>query len=191
MNNKVYLIHGFNVKDDGAATTGAITDMLRADGFDVTEIHYGFFHRMRVRLCNKGLAHVIADLVEPGSTCIAHSNGGTLAYLACEFGAPFKNVSLVNPALDKNLALASQVENVQVWYAPHDKWTGLAKWIPNSLWGMQGRVGYKGPEDDRYEQYDQEQMLGRFQDEHSGLWSSTPAKQLYVDMVKDMIKGST
>ena len=180
MSNKLYLIHGFNVKDNGAATTGAIKELLEAKGFDVTEITYGFFHRLRVRLCNKGIASTIASLVEPGSTCVAHSNGAAITYLACELGAPFKNVTFINPALDKNKALASQVEHVQIWYSPHDKWTGLSKFIPNSVWGAQGRVGYKGPYDYRYEQYDQEELLGRFPDEHSGLFSSLSAKELFV-----------
>lgn len=189
MNNKVYLVHGFNVRDDGAATTGSIRTMLEADGFDVSEIHYGWFHRLRVRLCNKSIAHVVADLVEPDSTVIAHSNGAAIVYEAVKHGAPFKNAVLVNPALDKNLALGDQVEKVQVWYAPHDKWTGMARYIPNSIWGAQGRLGYTG-EDPRYTQFDEEALLGRFQDEHSGLFSSLPAKQFFVDKVKEMIKGS-
>lgn len=189
MNNKVYLIHGFNVKDDGASTVGSIRGLLEADGFDVTEITYGWFHRMRVRLCNKGIASVIADLVEPDSTCIAHSNGGALAYLACEMGAPFKNVVLVNPALNRHLKMAEHVEKVQVWYAPHDKWTGLARWIPNSIWGAMGRLGFQG-EDPRVTQFDEEKEFGRFEDEHSGMWKSTHARQHFVDEVKKMIKGS-
>ena len=187
MSKKVYLIHGFNIKDDGATTTGTIKTLLENHGFNVTEIRYGFFHRIRVRLCNKGLAHVIADLVEPGSTCIAHSNGAAIAYLACEYGAPFKNVTLVNPALDKTLQLADQVENIQVWYAPHDKWTGLAKYIPNSVWGAMGRVGYKGPPDDRIIQYNEEEILGRFQNEHSGIFSSTVARKYFVTEQASMI----
>ena len=190
MNNKVYLIHGFNVKDDGASTVGSIRGLLEADGFDVTEITYGWFHRMRVRLCNKGIASVIADLVEPDSTCVAHSNGGALAYLACEMGAPFKNVVLVNPALDSNKALASQVKKVQVWYSPHDKWTGLSKFIPNSIWGAQGRTGYTGPEDDRYTQFNEDKLIGRFEDEHSGIWHSELSRQYFADNIEEMIKGA-
>ena len=188
MSKKVYLIHGFNVKDDGAATTGQIREGLERHGYEVVEIKYGFFHRVRVRLCNKGLAHVIADLVEPGSSVIAHSNGAALAYYAAEYGAPWKNVTLVNPALDKTLQLADQIENIQVWYAPHDKWTGLSKYIPNSIWGAMGRVGYKGPLDSRTVQYNQEEILGRFEDEHSGMFSSVVARKYFVTEQANMIR---
>lgn len=189
MSNKVYLIHGFNIKDDGAATTGTVKQLLQNHGYKVVEIHYGFFHRMRVRLCNKGLAHAISSLVEPGSTCIAHSNGASIAFLATQYGAEWKNLTLVNPALNKNLKFPDQLENIQVWYAPHDKWTGLAKFIPNSIWGAMGRVGYKGELDNRVVQYDQEAILGRFEDEHSGLWNSTIARKFFTEEQANMIRG--
>lgn len=190
MSNKIYLIHGFNVKDDGAATVGTIRKGLEAHGYEVVEIHYGFFHRVRVRLCNKGLAHAISSLIEPNSTVIAHSNGAAIAYLAAEFGAQWKNMTLVNPALDNALIFPAQLENIQVWYAPHDKWTGLAKFIPNSIWGNMGRVGYKGVIDDRVVQYNQEKILGRFEDEHSGMFQSDMARKYFVTEQADMIRES-
>lgn len=188
MSNKIYLIHGFNIKDEGAATTRTIKQGLEAYGYEVIEISYGFFHRVRVRLCNKGLAHAIAHLVEPGSTTIAHSNGAAIAYLAAEFGAPWKNMTLVNPALDSNVVFPIQLENIQVWYAPHDKWTGLAKFIPNSIWGAMGREGYKGTSDNRVVQYNQEKILGRFEDEHSGMFQSDVARKYFVTEQANMIR---
>ena len=184
----IYLIHGFNVKDEGAETVDTIKGLLEIEGQQITEIDYGHFGLMRVKWCNKGIAKAISSLVEPGSTCIAHSNGGTLAYLACKMGAPFKNVVLVNPALDSNKAIASQVEKVQVWYSPHDKWTGLSKYIPNSIWGAQGRTGYTGSEDNRYFQFNEDEHIGRFDDEHSGIWHSPVSRQYFVDNVVKMIK---
>jgi hypothetical protein len=183
----IYLIHGFNVKDDGADSIDRARVYLEDKDFEVTDIDYGYFQRLRVRMCNKGLAKVMSTLVEPGSTCIAHSNGGALAYLACEFGAPFKNVVLVNPALDSTKALAAQVENVQVWYSPHDKWTGLSKFIPNSIWGAQGRTGYTGPEDSRYVQYNNEELLGRFKDEHSGIWNTSERREYFAGKVAALV----
>lgn len=190
MSNKVYLIHGFNIKDEGAATTRTIRAGLERHGYDVTEITYGFFHRVRVRFCNKGLAHVIADLVEPESTVIAHSNGAAIAFIASELGAPWTNMTLVNPALDNTLEFPPQLDNIQVWYAPHDHWTKLAKYIPNSIWGSMGHDGYKGPEDPRVKQFDEEKLLGRFQDEHSGLFGSDIARKYFVTEQANMIKGT-
>ena len=188
MKDTIYLIHGFNIKDEGAATTGTIKKELERHGYNVIEITYGFFHRMRVRFCNKGLAHVIADLVEPDSTVIAHSNGAAISFIASELGAPWKNMTLVNPALDKNVKFPEQLENIQVWYAPHDKWTGLAKFIPNSIWGAMGRLGYQGDPDNRVIQYDQEKILGRFQDEHSGMFQSDVARKYFVTEQANMIR---
>ena len=145
---------------------------------------------MRVRLCNKGLAHAISHLIQPDSTVIAHSNGAAIAYLAAKNGAPIKNLTLVNPALDKDVVFPGQLENIQVWFAPHDKWTGLAKYIPKSLWGNMGRIGYKGPLDARVTQYNQEEILGRFEDEHSGLFKSTLARKYFVTEQHNMIAHS-
>ena len=186
----IYLIHGFNVRDDGADTVDTIRSYLEIAGEEVTDIDYGHFHRIRVRMCNKGLALALSKLVEPGSTCIAHSNGGALAYLACEFGAPFKNVILVNPALDADKAIADQVDNVQVWFSPHDKWTNLAKYIPFSTLGAQGRKGYTGKEDSRYEQFNQDQIFGRLKDEHSGIWHSDKTRRYFAEKVLKLIKES-
>lgn len=190
MNELVYLIHGFNVSDGGASTTDSIRPYLEAEGITVRELDYGHFFRVKVRLCNEGLAKMIANLVKPGSSCIAHSNGGALAYLACEFGAPFKNVILVNPALDSDKAIAKQVENVQVWYSPNDKWTKLAKYVPFSPWGSQGHTGYTGPLDSRYEQFNEDLLLGRSKDEHSGIWHTNANRHFFTQKVVPLIKGA-
>lgn len=190
MNDLVYLIHGFNVEDGGAATTDTIRPYLEKEGLRVRELDYGHFKLGRVRWCNDSVAKMIATLVKPGSTCIAHSNGGALAWLACENAAPFKNVILVNPALDSTKCIAKQVENVQVWYSPNDKWTRLAKWIPFSEWGAQGRTGYTGPIDVRYTQFNEDLTIGRSANEHSGIWHSDKNRQYFTSRVVPLIKGA-
>ena len=190
MNELVYLIHGFNIKDGGKRTTDSIRPYLESEGITVREIDYGYFRRIKVRLCNDSLAMAISQLVKPGSTCIAHSNGGTIAWKACEYGAPFKNVILVNPALDKDKVIAKQVEKVQVWYSPNDKWTKLARFIPFSDWGEQGRTGYTGVLDSRYDQFNEDLLLGRAIDEHSGIWHSNASRKYFTEKVVPLIKGA-
>lgn len=191
MSELVYLIHGFNVKDGGATTTDSIRPYLETEGLTVRELDYGYFHRIRVRLCNDAVAQMIANLAKPGSTCIAHSNGGALAWKACEYGAPFKNVILVNPALDGDKCIADQVEHIQVWYSPNDFWTGIAKYIPGSDWGEQGRTGYTGPLDARYEQFNEDLLLGRNKhDEHSGIWHTPANRHYFTTKVVPLIKGA-
>ena len=189
MEHTIYLIHGFNVKDDGAETVDTVREYFEDMGYKVCDIDYGFFQRIRVRLCNKSLAKAISNLVSPNSTCIAHSNGGALAWLACKYGAPFKNVVLVNPALDSKKAIAKQVQKVQVWYSPNDKWTGLAKYIPNSIWGAQGKTGFIG-EDNRYTNFNEDELLGRHEDEHSGIWHKEESRLFFTTEVAKMIEGN-
>lgn len=191
MSELVYLIHGFNVDDGGAETTDTVIPLLEAEGITIRELDYGHFHRVKVRLCNDGIARMIANLVKPGSTCIGHSNGGALAWKACEYGAPFKNVILVNPALDSDKVIASQVENIQVWYSPNDFWTGIAKYIPGSDWGEQGRTGYTGVIDSRYEQFNEDLLMGRNKrDEHSGIWHTDANRHYFASKVVPLIKGA-
>jgi len=190
MNELVYLIHGFNVRDGGASTTDSIRPYLEAEGITVRELDYGYFFRGRVRLCNDSVARMIANLVKPGSTCIAHSNGGAIAWKACEYGAPFKNVILVNPALDSDKVIAEHVENVQVWYSPNDKWTRIAKYIPFSEWGEQGRTGYTGFSDARYTQFDESKLIENPNEGHSGIWKTNTNRHLFASKVVPLIKGA-
>lgn len=140
---KVYLIHGFNVRDGGKDTIGRLKPLLEAAGHTVESIHYGFFHRLRVRWCSRGVAKAVASLVDKDSYVIAHSHGAAITFLAAKYGASFKHVFLINPALNKKTAIPNALW-VSVFYAPSDIWTRLAKYIPFSIWGSQGRVGFRG-----------------------------------------------
>lgn len=138
-----YLIHGFNVKDGGKANFEHLTRELKHRGHKVVSIDYGFMQRLRVRGCSGGVAKVIASLLPKDANVIAHSNGCALAYKAGKYGATYKNLFLINPALDRELEVDS-ADRVTVFYSPSDPWTRLARYIPFSDWGSQGRVGYTG-----------------------------------------------
>ena len=166
----VYLLHGFNVKDGGAGSTGKLRAGLEAAGFTVKEIKYGWMNRVRVRLCNKSVAHVLADMADNDSILIAHSNGCSIAYSAAEFGAPFKHVFLINPALDVDKEIPN-VRNVHVFYAHSDPWTKLARWIPFSNWGRQGAIGFTGVAvEGKYKQTELDELIGE-EVGHSGIFS--------------------
>ena len=87
-------------------------------------------------------------------------------------------------------ALAKHVENVQVWYSPKDKWTGIAKYIPFSPWGAQGRKGYTGKKDNRYTQFNEDELFQNMKDKHSGIWQSDKTRQYFVEEVLKLIKES-
>jgi pimeloyl-ACP methyl ester carboxylesterase len=187
MNDLVYLIHGFNVKDGGEGTTDSIRPHLEKRGLRVREIDYGHFFLGKVRSCNAGIARAITGIIKPGSTCIAHSNGCAITYLACKFGAQFDNVVLVNPALDSKLALAEQVKNIHVWYSPNDPWVSLARYIPWSIWGAQGKTGYTGPLDPRYTQFNLDLILEDTYGHHSKLWHSYENRENCAEETLKMI----
>lgn len=180
----IHTIHGFNVKDEGGATTDTLTPILQSRGMQVKEHNYPHFFRLRVRLCNKAMATMIRDMVQPGDPIIAHSNGCAIVYLAAKVGAQFGHVTLVNPALDCKLAIPGAT-SVDVWYAPSDQWTNVAKYIPFSIWGAQGRKGFTG-DDDRYRQINEDEM---FQAEvgHSGMFQVEERRQALVDVTLERL----
>lgn len=155
MTKTTYLIHGFNVKDRGQRTTDLFRPLLEVAGHRVIEIDYPWMFRLRTRMCNRGLAMVIAGMADENVNVIAHSNGAALTYLAATMGAKFGHVTLVNPALDEKLAIPNAV-SVDVWHSPSDFPVLIAKYIPVTIWGAQGRYGYRGKTDERYRNFDED-----------------------------------
>ena len=177
-----YLLHGFNVKDGGAATTGSLREGLEAAGHTVKELRYGWMGRIRVRLCNKSLARALADLVEEDSILIAHSNGCAIAYWACLFGAKFDKVFLLNPALDAEKEIPN-IRKVHVFHALSDPWTRLARWIPFSVWGRQGAVGYTGLDlEGKYRHTELDRLAGESM-YHSGIFETQLLRVKLIDII--------
>lgn len=178
----VYLIHGFNVKDGGAASTGLLRTRLEDAGYNVKEIKYGWMGRMRVRLCNKSLAQAIADMADQDSVVIAHSNGCSIVYSACKFGASFKHVFLINPALDADLEIPNAAK-VHVFHALSDPWTKLARWIPFSNWGRQGAIGFTGTAPDgKYKQTELDALTGQ-ELGHSGIFTTNATRTKLLNII--------
>lgn len=180
----IYLVHGFNVKDDGRATTGSLRKYLEESGHTVRELRYGWMGRVRVRLCNASVARVLANLADPGSYIVAHSNGAAIAYLAAEYAiaSTFKGVFLINPALDSDLEIPN-VDKVHVFYSESDKWTSISKWIPWSKWGDQGKKGFTGDaEKEKYRQTELDSTFGH-EMEHSGIFKSKRGRKFLTDTI--------
>ena len=141
--NIAYTIHGFNVKDFGSRTMDKLNPYLKEQGFDVFELDYPWHGRIKTRLCNKSMAKILSQVIEPESYIFGHSNGCAIIYLLSELGITFRYVGLINPALDRYRTIVS-ADHVKTYFAPNDTATRLAKLIPLSIWGDQGRVGYQG-----------------------------------------------
>jgi len=148
----VYLVHGFNVQDDGANTVGRLRPFFERAGCNVIELNYGYFNLLRVRLCNRSIARVIASSIEPDSIVVGHSNGCAIIYRAAKAGAKFRHATLINPALDDDKAIAG-ARTVDVWYSPTDKAVPLSRLLLFHTWGTQGRDGYNGPPKKNYRQF--------------------------------------
>lgn len=167
---KAYLLHGFNVKDRGAGSVDKLFPYLVQAGYEPVELDYFRKGRIGVRLCNKGMANIIAQTVEPGSIAIGHSNGCAIIHMATHFGAGFSQVVYINPALNNDLVPGAQVGKFHVWHSPSDKAVRLAKFIPGSLWGNMGAVGYRG-DDMRAANYNKEDDYAMSSDSHSDVFN--------------------
>lgn len=130
--------HGFNIGDKGKHTLDRLKDYL-----DMVDVDYGFFGLLRVRLCNACVAHSIVNLVPDNSVAIGHSNGCLIAAEAAKYGAPFKKLILINPALNKKYIFPTGLK-VDVYYVPTDYTVWWASLMLKHKWGKMGQVGYRG-----------------------------------------------
>lgn len=180
----IHSIHGFNVDDEGAATTDTLTPLFEELGYTVQEHNYPDFFLIRKRLCNPAMGSMVAGMVKPGDAVIAHSNGCAIAYLAAKAGAKFGHVTLINPALNSKLAIPN-ADTVDVWYSPSDPWTNLAQYIPWSIWGAQGRTGYTGKER-MYRQFNEDKFFNN-EMKHSGVFADPKKRLLLVQRTHERI----
>lgn len=146
---RVILLHGFNVKDDGAGSILKLAPFLEAAGFRVKRFRYGFFFLLRVRFLVERFARVLADMSEPGDIVIGHSNGCLMAMIAAEHGATFAQMVFINPALDNDTPLPPHVGHLTIWHSPSDWVVRVARLLFAHRWGDMGAVGYRGKADAR------------------------------------------
>lgn len=149
----IYLFHGFNVSDGGKESICKLKPFLQAAGYIVIPVPYQWTWLLGVRLCNKKIASAVAALVRPNSIAIGHSNGCALLHHAAHFGAPFRRMVYINPALDDDAKLAELIERVDVFHSTGDAAVRIADLIPCHTWGKMGAFGYTG-DDPRYVNHD-------------------------------------
>lgn len=179
-----YLIHGFNERAEGHESVGMLRRGLEERGHTAVLVRYGWVHRIRVRLCNSCLAKAIASLVnqKPGHV-IAFSNGAAITYKAAKEGAMWDRAFLINPALNAKLAIP-HVRKVDVFYSKSDHWTKLARFIPASIWGRQGAIGYTGDDPEgRYSQLELDKLAGR-ETKHGGILDTHHDRELLLSIIQ-------
>lgn len=152
---RAVLIHGWNVRDGGAATVDTLKAYLEAMGWTVEtdEGDYGFiFWRMLSifgrMFMTKDIIKRLVPAIAKADLIVAHSNGPNFANRALRLlPDKFKNTKIVvwiSPATNKKTEIPEAVKAQLVIYTRHDKAVKAAKYLPFSNWGNQGAVGYQG-----------------------------------------------
>lgn len=141
---RIWLVHGFNVRDGGRGTVDQLIPFLKKDGHEVLQFDYGWTFLLGARFGNKGRAKKLAKLVQPGDVLIAHSNGCTIGHRTCNLLplVPFSIVIYIAPALDPNLVPQwGRVKKLVVYFSPDDSVVKKARWFPLVIWGDMGARG--------------------------------------------------
>ena len=150
--SKAFLIHGFNVKDQGKNTIVKLKPYLDSDEYDVEVFSYGWLGLMGVFYLNPRIVKQLLKKVSKGDVALCHSNGCLIAHMAARFGAPFRILVYINPALNSNVPLGENVDKLHVIHTENDNAVKMAAWLRalmpwaplgDSLWGDMGARGYQ------------------------------------------------
>ena len=190
---RVILVHGFNVSDDGKGTTGRIASLFRKyDRYEVAEFSSGWRGLLGVRVSNKRRAQQLAKEVRAGDILIGHSDGCNLIDMALhELSSLHKaKVGCVyfNPALDRDTALSPIVSKCIVFHTESDKIVWLSRWLAFHPWGEMGMKGYRATRtslhDKRYQNISYE-SLNHHRLGHSGIFKDPIALNNAFQIIED------
>ena len=155
----VYLVHGFNVKDNGLSTILRLIPYFITGRKDlrVYRHSYGWLGLLGVILHNRGIAAKLAARVfknRHSKDCqvfaAGHSNGCAILVEAARRGAVFERVLLINPALKIDMVFPESMKKIFIIYTRHDEPTLTARILDNipfigllipNAWGAMGRYG--------------------------------------------------
>lgn len=167
---RVWLVHGFNVKDEGARSVSKLAKYFEEAGYQPKLFRYGWTGLLGVRFFDKRFAQLLKDAAETGDYVVGHSNGCCIAHLATQMGAPFTRMVYINPALNRDAPLAKQVGYLDVWHSPSDQPVKWSRLLPFHRWGDMGAVGYCGKYDPRIRNFDKEHNFKISSSTHSDIF---------------------
>jgi hypothetical protein len=156
--SQLVFVHGFNVMDGGADTTGKLAERLGHLG-EPCQFRYGWLGLLGVRLFVGRFARMLAGMVTHGAVGIGHSNGCLILHQAARNGAPFRHLILINPALDADIAFPMSVERIDVLHNSDDAVVSAGALLPFHDWGDMGRHGALWP-DRRVRNFDTRMLFG-------------------------------
>ncbi|MDX2464470.1 MAG: hypothetical protein QNK31_08185 [Porticoccus sp.] len=149
---KAVVVHGFNVSDRGKNTTAQLIPYFENENVEAEQFSYGWLGLMGVYFLNLRIVEQLVQKIAPGDIGIGHSNGCVIIHMAAHYGAPFRNIVYINPALNSNVSFAPHLEQIQVYHNDRDlavkfgSWLrALMPWAPlgDPLWGDMGARGYQ------------------------------------------------
>lgn len=194
---RVIIVHGFNVSDGGAGTTGQLIPELESRGCEIinftTDWKPGIIRDLfTVRFCNAERAEQLAELIQPGDLLIGHSNGCALIRRALKQLSSLDRrlqvkVVYFNPALNKTAAFSPCIEKALVFYAPDDStvwWSRVLRWHE---WGEAGRTGFKNPPE-RVTQLSYPSALGLLGLGHSGIFHKKERVTKAIQAIEDWLQ---
>jgi hypothetical protein len=193
MQQRVILVHGFNVSDGGVGSTGRLANLFRQDPrYEVIEFTPGWRGLVGVRVSNKRRAQQLAKEVHAGDILIGHSDGCNLIDMALhELSSLHKakvGCAYFNPALDRDTALSPIVSKCVVFHTESDKIVWLSRWLAFHPWGEMGMRGYRATRtslhDKRYLNLSYE-SLGHHGLGHSGVFKSPIAIKTCFEILED------
>ena len=145
------LVHGYNA-GEGEATVDRLIEPFTKWGILCQQFNYSrmngaisgllgakFYNERRAERLNKELSVMGKRIVAVG-----HSNGCAILYrFMTRYPARISHYLFINPALDKDVTFPAG-NRVTVYHTPGEVPVTMAKWIPFTLWGDMGSVGYQG-----------------------------------------------
>lgn len=156
MKPTIHLVHGFNVRDNGAGTTDTLRPYFEALKYTVIEHDFGFRFLFGVRFGNAKRAQQLASKLTSGDILVGHSDGCNIItqslwhrYRQHGRRESYRCI-FFNPALNRNTEQAANVRKVLVFCTPTDRIVWLSKYLITHPWGQMGRLGYRGPQRDIY-----------------------------------------
>lgn len=150
---RVVLVHGFNVRDGGAATIDRLANGLlrRGHQVDTDQADYGWHDlvKVRFRILHRDAINRIAAALVDADVVVTHSNGRNYAQKAVELAAeyfPDKSWRFVSisGARDNQAPIHPNVSRLDVFHSRNDRAVSISRWLIGHRWGNEGAVGYQG-----------------------------------------------
>lgn len=146
---RIILLHGWRVRDQGRGSVGPLIAPLEALGHEVIAPSYGYvFSPWATSLASRKTAKLLSTKIHFGDVVIGHSNGARVAWELSYYSPLVRKMVWLNPALDADIVPAKSVKKCLVVHSRRDTAVRVAKWLPGSIWGAMGRVGFRQKRDD-------------------------------------------